>query len=66
MIERKKINMSMNFGEAIQALKTGKKVARCGWNGKGMFAYYVPANSYPVTVQKKRLEIWLPMLRTLQ
>lgn len=27
----------MNFGEAIQALKSGKKVAREGWNGKGMF-----------------------------
>ena len=27
----------MDFGEAIQALKSGKKVAREGWNGKGMF-----------------------------
>ena len=27
----------MNFGEAIAALKAGKKVAREGWNGKGMF-----------------------------
>jgi hypothetical protein len=27
----------MNFGEAIAALKSGKKVAREGWNGKGMF-----------------------------
>lgn len=26
----------MSFGEAIQALKEGKKVARKGWNGKGM------------------------------
>ncbi|MGW8324111.1 MAG: DUF2829 domain-containing protein [Desulfobacterales bacterium] len=28
---------SMNFGEAIQALKDGKKVQRKGWNGKDMF-----------------------------
>lgn len=27
----------MNFGQAIEALKTGKKVARLGWNGKGMW-----------------------------
>ncbi len=32
----------MNFGEAIQALKSGSKVARAGWNGKGMFLIYVP------------------------
>ena len=29
----------MNFGKAIEALKDGKKVARSGWNGKGMFLY---------------------------
>lgn len=38
---------NMTFGMAIEALKAGKKVARIGWNGSGMFAYYVPANSYP-------------------
>jgi hypothetical protein len=27
----------MNFGLAIEALKAGKKVARSGWNGKGMW-----------------------------
>lgn len=27
----------MNFGQAIEALKKGKKVARKGWNGKGMW-----------------------------
>lgn len=29
----------MNFGQAIEALKLGKKVCRSGWNGKGMFIY---------------------------
>lgn len=28
---------SMDFGDAIRALKAGKKVARAGWNGKGMW-----------------------------
>lgn len=27
----------MNFGQAIESLKQGKKVARQGWNGKGIF-----------------------------
>ena len=29
--------MSMNFGDALQALKAGKRVSRAGWNGKGMW-----------------------------
>jgi len=36
----------LTFGLAIEAMKQGAKVARAGWNGKGMFVYYVPANSY--------------------
>lgn len=27
----------MNFGDAIKELKSGKKVSREGWNGKGMW-----------------------------
>lgn len=27
----------MNFGQALQELKNGNKVARLGWNGKGIF-----------------------------
>ena len=27
----------MNFGQAIQELKKGKKLKRKGWNGKGIF-----------------------------
>lgn len=32
----------MTFGIAIEALKAGKRVARQGWNGKGMFIVYMP------------------------
>lgn len=28
---------NLNFGQALEALKAGKLVARNGWNGKGMF-----------------------------
>lgn len=46
----------MNFGKAIEALKSGEKVARSGWNGKGMFLYHVPANSYPAQTDAARSE----------
>lgn len=29
----------MNFGQALEALKAGKRVFRRGWNGKEMFLY---------------------------
>lgn len=31
----------MDFGQAIRELKAGRKVAREGWNGKGMFLIYI-------------------------
>lgn len=36
----------MDFGEALQQLKVGNKVARAGWNGKGMWLFLVPANQW--------------------
>jgi hypothetical protein len=37
------MNELMTFGEAIEALKKGKKVTREGWNGKGMYLWLKPA-----------------------
>lgn len=34
---------NMTFGFAIEALKKGLKVARKGWNGKGMYLWFKPA-----------------------
>ncbi len=31
----------MTFGAAIELIKRGKKIARSGWNGRGMFVFYV-------------------------
>lgn len=45
---------ALNFGLAIEALKKGLKVARAGWNGKGMFVYLVPANAYPASTAAAR------------
>lgn len=39
--------VNLSFGDALVALEAGKRLQRAGWNGKGMFVYLVPANSYP-------------------
>lgn len=31
----------MNFGEAIEMMKKGHRVARTGWNGKGMWLFVI-------------------------
>jgi hypothetical protein len=38
----------MDFGDAIRAMKQGAKVARAGWNGKGMFLFLVPGSTFKV------------------
>lgn len=38
------IRLDLSFGDAIKALKNGKRVARVGWNGKGMFVFMRPAD----------------------
>lgn len=38
----------MNFGQAIEHLKDGRKVARSGWNGKDMFLFLVPGSTFKV------------------
>lgn len=41
----------MDFGNAIVALKEGKKVAREGWNGKGMWLVLVPGTPVVKTTE---------------
>lgn len=41
------VSGSFGFGVALDLLEDGHAVAREGWNGKGMFIYRVPADSYP-------------------
>lgn len=61
----------MDFGQAVQALKDGKRVAREGWNGKGMYLYlerfpHLPGHTTPFepcvvmfTADKKYQPGWL-------
>jgi hypothetical protein len=39
---------NLNFGQALEAVKEGKLIAREGWNGKGMFVFQRPADEIPV------------------
>lgn len=38
----------MSFGLALEAMKQGAKVARLGWNGRGMFLFLVPGSTFKV------------------
>ena len=57
----------MSFGSAIKLLKMGFKLKRKGWNGKGMFLLYVPANKWGIidkiglNIPKENLCDWIGM-----
>lgn len=38
----------MNFSQALELIKAGKRVQREGWNGKGMFLFLVPGSTFEV------------------
>lgn len=39
---------AMTFGHALEAVKRGARVARAGWNGKGMFIFLVNGSTFTV------------------
>ena len=39
---------SMNFSCALDYIKQGSRLARAGWNGKGMFVFLVPGSAFCV------------------
>ena len=42
------MNSNITFGQDLEFLKQGYKVARSGWNGKGMFVFLVPGSVFKV------------------
>lgn len=50
----------MTFGEAIEAAKANNKVARKGWNGKGMFIAYMPGVTIPEGLVNGRTKTFVP------
>lgn len=48
------VSSNLSFGLAVEALKVGKRVARAGWNGKGMWLSYVdPYSNIQFTLIEK-------------
>ncbi|MFG1371475.1 DUF2829 domain-containing protein [Xanthobacter oligotrophicus] len=45
-VQPDEVPRGMTFGDALAALKAGKRVARAGWNGKGMFLFLVPGSTF--------------------
>lgn len=50
--------MGMTFGIALELLKKGCKVAREGWNGKGMFVVYQKGYPDGIPCNKQTAEAW--------
>ncbi len=44
--EAYKLNKNLTFGLALEALKVGNKIARNGWNGKGMWVEFNLGGNY--------------------
>jgi hypothetical protein len=40
--------MSIDFSLALRYIKTGQRMRRAGWNGKGMFVFLVPGSRFIV------------------
>lgn len=56
----------MHIGEAVQALRDGRRVARAGWNGKNMWLAlrlpYESAESEPYVYMKTATDQTIPWL----
>ncbi len=44
---------NQNFGQAIEAMKSGKRVQRSGWNGKGLFVFMQVPSQIGINVVPK-------------
>lgn len=61
-MENKEIE-GRTFGRAIKSLKEGYKVARDGWNGKGMFLALVEGDNWGIGVNDPRDFKGAPMIK---
>ena len=49
---------AMNFGLAVEAAKMGNKIARSGWNGKGMFVVYQKGYPDGISCNAQTAKAW--------
>ncbi len=60
-----KSNGNFSFGDAVLLLKQGKKVARKGWNGKGMYIRFVDTTQelnrhFEIYNSSQTFDTWVP------
>ena len=48
----------MNFGQALESVKLGSKIAREGWNGKNMFVVYQKGYPDGIPCNKNTAQAW--------
>jgi hypothetical protein len=48
----------MNFGQAVEALKSGSMVSREGWNGRGMFVVYQKGYPQGIPCNEQTAKAW--------
>lgn len=53
----------MIFGEAIEALKEGRQIARSGWNGKGMYLFLICPDKGDIALNASMCDADLPIRR---
>ena len=51
------MSKNLTFGQALEQLHTGRRVARQGWNGKNMFIYKTVGN----TVSKEKIPAFVSL-----
>jgi hypothetical protein len=39
----------MNFSQALEYIKQGRRLTRAGWHGRGMFVFLVPGSEFVVS-----------------
>lgn len=50
--------LTFSFGQALEYLKEGNKIARKGWNGKGMFVVYQKGYPQGISCNKQTADAW--------
>ena len=55
------MNNELSFSKALEVLKDGQRIARSGWNGKGMWLDLVPAEKYQALNIQNGLLPWIGM-----
>ena len=50
------MSQALSFGQALELLKAGRRVARAGWNGKGMWVAYQRAYPSGIAINRNTAE----------